>query len=164
MLRSWVGLARCSNAYPRPRASVSLYILDGQTVRPNASPIPTQPKGSGRCGPDQFRGALRLSLSPNPQKGCDREGETGGKRGAIEITGLDTDRFGLLPGVAITDRGCLTARSASGRDRRPADSRRHTWLDLRGPARRLSNLGDGPDGNVAVRKGVAMPAIRPGRC
>ena len=53
-------------------------------------------------------------FSPNPPKGWDREGQTGGKRGGSEITELDTDRNGLLPGVAITGRGFLTARSASG--------------------------------------------------
>ena len=50
----------------------------------------------------------------NPPKGCDRGGETGGRRGGNEITGLDADRYGLLPGAAIEGRGFLTARSTGG--------------------------------------------------
>ncbi len=69
------------------------------------------PRQAKRLGP---RRQAIGNLSPNPPKGCDREGQTGGKRGGSEITGLDTDRNGLLPGMAITGRGFLTARSANG--------------------------------------------------
>ena len=53
------------------------------------------------------------SLSPNPTKGCNREGEAGGSRGGNEIAGFDAGRYGLSPGVASKGRGFLTARSTS---------------------------------------------------
>ena len=74
-----------------------------------------------------------IRLSPNPPKGCAGEGQTGGKTVGREIAGLDSDKYGLLSGVAITDRGFLKARSASGGEiGGQAAARDKRWLTCAG--------------------------------